>query len=441
MKKNILIVCTCFLITIALVTGFVAYLVSIIPKDIADFDDSRLIRPVVTIENDQNAFTYYQQAAKALFLTDDKKKVEEICNSENWDDSFAAMLISSNEQCFAYIREGNNCSQCIVPRVTSYDTLLPYIQKWLKTSRLLVIKSKYHLRHKELPQAIGTISDHLKFASLCESDAGNMILYLVAGNMRESALHQTRRIIRSGLLNNPQLSQLETILQQTAPSTDGMVLALQSEYECFANLLSGIADGTINLDEDSSSMLPKSIKLKAQNLFFHPNRSKRDMGQLYDEVIAQITNCYAEIHLTDTESFVLEKKREIDDAVGFAKLKVPNTGGTILYALLFPAYKNFIKKRCSNQTAHRATFIMSALYRFQNSRGSFPKQLNKLVPDFIDSIPIDPFDGKTMRYSEAKGLVYSVGEDLIDSGGSTNRIPLSDWSDKNKTEDITFEIR
>jgi len=41
------------------------------------------------------------------------------------------------------------------------------------------------------------------------------------------------------------------------------------------------------------------------------------------------------------------------------------------------------------------------------------------VPQYLDAVPIDDYDGKPMRYNAAKKVVYSVGRDLKDGGGMT----------------------
>jgi hypothetical protein len=51
--------------------------------------------------------------------------------------------------------------------------------------------------------------------------------------------------------------------------------------------------------------------------------------------------------------------------------------------------------------------------------GKLPGRLAELVPDYLDHVPIDPFDGRPLRYSKTKRIVYSVGQDQKDAGGST----------------------
>jgi hypothetical protein len=47
--------------------------------------------------------------------------------------------------------------------------------------------------------------------------------------------------------------------------------------------------------------------------------------------------------------------------------------------------------------------------------------LNDLAPEFFSAIPIDPYDGKPLRYhpnADGTYLLYSVGENGVDDGGA-----------------------
>lgn len=58
--------------------------------------------------------------------------------------------------------------------------------------------------------------------------------------------------------------------------------------------------------------------------------------------------------------------------------------------------------------------------RFRLAEGRLPETLEQLVPKFINAVPIDPFDGKPLRYKRLdKGYtIYSIGEDSEDNGGT-----------------------
>ena len=70
--------------------------------------------------------------------------------------------------------------------------------------------------------------------------------------------------------------------------------------------------------------------------------------------------------------------------------------------------------------------------------------LESLVPKYINSIPLDPYDGQPFKYSKSKAIVYSVGKDLKDSGGSTelpaNDKSINDYDKQWNAQDIVFKI-
>ena len=67
---------------------------------------------------------------------------------------------------------------------------------------------------------------------------------------------------------------------------------------------------------------------------------------------------------------------------------------------------------------HRLTLIILAMRRFELVKGKLPVSLDELVPEYLSSVPLDPFDSAPMRWNAAKQIVYSVGSDLKDDGGT-----------------------
>ena len=60
-----------------------------------------------------------------------------------------------------------------------------------------------------------------------------------------------------------------------------------------------------------------------------------------------------------------------------------------------------------------------AVERYRLAHGKMPNALDVMAPGFIDEVPIDPFDGKPLRYRtlEEGFVIYSVAEDGVDNGG------------------------
>jgi hypothetical protein len=65
-----------------------------------------------------------------------------------------------------------------------------------------------------------------------------------------------------------------------------------------------------------------------------------------------------------------------------------------------------------------ATAVWLAIKAYEMEKGKLPDSLEELVPVYLPEVPKDPFDGKPIRYSKEKKIIYSVGPDLIDTGGS-----------------------
>lgn len=78
-----------------------------------------------------------------------------------------------------------------------------------------------------------------------------------------------------------------------------------------------------------------------------------------------------------------------------------------------------------------------ALEVYRKRHGEYPKTLAILAPGILPAVPIDPFDGQPLRYvsSDERVAVYSIGEDLQDDGGSTERDTYGDLPD------IVFTLR
>ena len=80
-----------------------------------------------------------------------------------------------------------------------------------------------------------------------------------------------------------------------------------------------------------------------------------------------------------------------------------------------------------------ATRVLFAIKCYKRKTGRLPDALDALVPEYIDKVPLDPYDGRPMRYSREKKRVYSIGEDLKDVGG----LDGAEFSDR---DEPTFPI-
>jgi hypothetical protein len=79
----------------------------------------------------------------------------------------------------------------------------------------------------------------------------------------------------------------------------------------------------------------------------------------------------------------------------------------------------FIAK-AQNEAMLQVTRVGLALKRFRSANGAYPDTLAYLIPEFLDTLPEDPFSGNSLQYrKEGEAfLLYSVGRDLEDNQGA-----------------------
>jgi len=112
-----------------------------------------------------------------------------------------------------------------------------------------------------------------------------------------------------------------------------------------------------------------------------------------------------------------------------SSLGITNAGEALFRALKIPDLSDIfgdmglstaIRKTIQIETARRVVVTAIALKRFQLKHGKLPETIGELAPEFLPSVPIDPYDGKPLRYhpnADGRYLLYSVGDDGKDDGG------------------------
>ncbi|HZM02897.1 MAG TPA: hypothetical protein VFC44_07720 [Candidatus Saccharimonadales bacterium] len=112
----------------------------------------------------------------------------------------------------------------------------------------------------------------------------------------------------------------------------------------------------------------------------------------------------------------------------------------ILSTLLLPSISRLVESEASTQVSVQLAITALAIERFRLERGRLPDELKDLVPQYIDTIPTDPFDGALIRYQRLiRGYkIYSVGADGHDDGG--REAPKQKKATDKSSYDITFIV-
>jgi hypothetical protein len=75
------------------------------------------------------------------------------------------------------------------------------------------------------------------------------------------------------------------------------------------------------------------------------------------------------------------------------------------------------------EVGKRMVIAAIALKRYQLKHGKYPSDLNALAPEFLLAVPLDPVDGKPLRYrlnADGTFILYSIGSNGVDDGGNAS---------------------
>jgi hypothetical protein len=91
----------------------------------------------------------------------------------------------------------------------------------------------------------------------------------------------------------------------------------------------------------------------------------------------------------------------------------------IFSRIFLPALGKVAIKEATLQANLRMAATAFAIEGFHQTHGQLPADLKQLVPDFLETIPPDPYDGHPIRYTllQPGYRLHSVGPDGIDNGG------------------------
>lgn len=110
----------------------------------------------------------------------------------------------------------------------------------------------------------------------------------------------------------------------------------------------------------------------------------------------------------------------------------------IMVNLMLPAVTQISVNALLTETRRRQALAVVALERFYLQHAKYPSRLEELVPSLLHAVPLDPCDGKPLRYrltESGRFVLWSVGFDGQDDEGKTTagakfnkREYVGDWA-------------
>ena len=236
-------------------------------------------------------------------------------------------------------------------------------------------------------------------------------------------------------LNRVSMGERDLIALQTAIATaddpDAIAVALMGERALFTAHLSDLEGyAAANAANANANMtMPSSVA----ETFLGPLVGmtgfwQRDMRYGVDAFstnigFARLPDPQRFFSVTNSEAIVERAKR----------------GYYILSGLSLEGLSKVLSRDANHRARLRTAFVALGVERYRVTNGDrLPEHLTDLTPAYLKSIPVDPYEGRQVRYERTgKGyVIYCIGEDKKDDHGKER---VSD-APKGTPEDVTFIV-
>lgn len=433
-KKVILIIIGVAVLLIAVIIFLPSFL-NFFAKDIPPINDSDILLKKVNVPDNQNAYFNLIKLDKIIYEPEEKSElVINMATGKAWDETVAEEIVSRNVEAFGHFAEAARKPRfqdpaSADPANISPNTVLPSMNTWRRVARLSAIRAMHLANQGKDKEAMEEALNSVKIGQKIQESQAPLIEYLVAIAMKDVGLEAIQRTVSSSKLSSAELTNYAQELNAFYKNEDGLINSFKGEYHMQFWTMDALASGNKEalqevVGEEESENPEISEKIK-NNYYFQPNKTKLLFAEYTRANIKSANQPCGEIKATEVPRLAPTNP---------AKLYTEeNAIGKILHDVVAASLTSVSTKKCEEDLLVAATQAIVAIKAYKNDVGSYPATLNDLIPRYLSSVPVDSFDGKALKYSSAKKIVYSVGQDLQDSSGSTG----DDWR---KMPDPTFKI-
>lgn len=404
-------------------------ILNLFTSDIDPIDDSDLKLQVILIPDEENAYFDLIKIDDVLYQPEGRKKeIIDMANNNSWNQELAEDIISNNQKALELFSLAAQKPKFQNPILSNPDNIkpniaLPPLASWKIMSEYSSIKAIYLLKQGQNEDAIEEALKSIQIAQKIQESQLTFIEYLLAMAMRERGLKNIQNIISSVDIGSNILKEHNINMNSFYGNENGFINIIKGRYGWNAMIINAIETG----DVEMLQMMGWKIRDKypKNNYYFRPNKTKKLFMEEAKSIIKNANQYCNDIQLP---------KNNIELSSSLIKnYLTENVNGEAMFYINKGSINPLFEKKCNEDSLISATQALIAIKAYQNDYGDLPNSLNQLVPDYMESIPLDYFDGNQLRYSKENRILYSVGADGKDEGGSTGE----DWK---KMPDPTFKI-
>ena len=281
---------------------------------------------------------------------------------------------------------------------------------------------------------------------MAKNSGGSIINYRVGVGIESIGTDRISKMASQTSLAPDKLRGIIDKLGNYYDDGQGLANAFRVEYQAYKEFIDGIVSGKYKAqdmfnigNDDKHAVIVKLLMTINSRNAFRPEQTKKLFGESYRSYI-QASNDNTSV---PNGHWIKDAASPSSSGLG-GQLKYylgSNSVGKLFYAMLVGSFSGIYDRRITTDLYLTRARLMLALKAYHTDHKALPPTLDDLVPQYIDKVPIDPYDKKPIKYSAQKRIFYSVGKDAVDSGGLGPEFLKG--SHRRKTEfpnEPTFEI-
>ena len=411
---------------------FVMFLIA--RRDEPPPDTSDLAVAWEEIDPAENAYTYLVAADNLVVEFNDPWPPADYID---WPQDLVDKTLADNAAALKQLDKAMACSHFQLP-AGNFAVSAGYGCELRKFAELVSLRASDRFRKGREAEAMDDALLLLHLA--CHVEAGQCCIgpYFEADCMADAATDRLRTFAeRSEHLDAGPLKAAAVALGACSPREEDYANALRVEYQTTANSIDDLAQGKATMQQLGWRQWATYAQFEFTSPYwFKPNATKRLFAEATRAQIAATA-------LPTQKSQVLMKewwnhfRQEYESFVPWFFLPVANRTGKLIYFDTLGSGQSGIGRHSSPpyyaqmRTIQGMNQLIIALKAYKVENGRLPEKIEDLVPEYLKALPLDEFDGKPLRYSREKQVVYSVGKDGKDSGGMTKE-EMRAWAREQK---------
>ena len=397
-------------------------------------NDSDLTLSVISVPDEEN--TYFDTLLLKDLTTTDEIDAEIVLHlsGEKWDDAFVEGTLATYEKTLEVFAEAGQKTYFQDPATAdpSQINLQTAIPTWTggpNTARLNSLKAIALMKEGKEAEAFKQAFYAIQLGETVQASQTILITKLIGQTVTRIGLETVVSLVNLST-DSEQLQKTIEDLLKLPSMQNSMIAAYKVEYYFGSSMVDFVEDAVA---EDPSevtglSQIPNDfafiftfLQKIGSSYYFHPKETKNDLAEVHREFIRLLEE-------KSCDEGAYPTGLDFEPGVQFYFTKT--AFGLLLEQMVTPRLSE--ARICRTDLYLSAVQTLTAIKAYTLDNRALPESLEDLVHTYLPSLPEDPF-GETLLYSKDKKIIYSVGSDGVDSGGSEGE----KWEDM---EDPTFPI-